>query len=76
MILLRGIAILSDLNGIESKLGLQMRGLILGIANRLAELGSELGILDGDGLVDGRVTNNVCRIVRECAQRNAYSLTS
>src|ERR1700756_5789349 len=69
VILLRGVAILGHLYHVESELGLQMGGVILRVSDRIAVLGSELGILDGNGLVDGRMAGNIGGVVRESAQR-------
>src|ERR1700686_5391555 len=48
-----------------------MSGLILGIPNRLAIFCPKLGVFDGDGLVDCRMTGNIRRIMRKCAQRES-----
>src|ERR1700730_16173668 len=45
-----------------------MSGFILGIPDGLAIFCPELGVFDGDGLVDCRMTGNVRRIMRKCAQ--------
>ena len=67
--LLRRISILRYLHCVESKLRLQMRRRVLGIANGVAIFRSQLRIMERDRLVDSRVAVNVRHIVRERAQR-------
>ena len=45
-----------------------MRGLVLRVEDGDTELGTQFGIRNGDGLVDGGVTRNVGRVVRESAK--------
>src|SRR5512146_2366304 len=68
VVLLRGVAILRDLNRIETKLRLQVRRFVLSIAYRLAKFRPQLRILDGNGLVDCRVAGDIRRIVRQRAE--------
>ena len=69
VVLLRRIAILCDLQGVESELRLQMRRGVLGIANGVAIFRAQLRIMERDRLVDRRVAIDVRDIVRERAQR-------
>src|ERR1700687_5342843 len=48
-----------------------MCGLILRIPNRLAIFCPKLGVFDGDGPVDCRMTSYIRRIMRKCAQRES-----
>src|ERR1700730_3614281 len=68
VILLRRITILRHLHHVESELRLQMRGVILRVSDGIAVLRAQLGILDGNGLVDGRMAGDIRSIVRERAQ--------
>ena len=68
VILFRRITILCHLQCIESKLGLQMRGRVVGIAYGSAIFGSQFWIVDGNSLIDGWVAVDVGRIVRQRAQ--------
>src|ERR1043166_9906987 len=52
VILLRGVAILGHLHHVESKLRLQMSGVVLCVSNGTTVLCAQLRTLDGDTLVD------------------------
>ena len=68
VVLLRRITILCHLQGIESKLGFQVRRPVLRIANRIAIFSAQFRIVDGDSLVDRGVAVDVRRIVRKRTQ--------
>src|SRR6202158_2569680 len=68
VILLRRITILRHLHHIESELRLQMRGAILRVPHGITVLRPQLGILDGNSLVDGRMAGDIRSIVRERTQ--------
>jgi hypothetical protein len=74
VVVLRRITILRNLYHVESELRFQMGCLVLRITDRLAKLRSQLGILDGDCLVDCRVAGDVRRVVRQGAQREGVLL--
>jgi len=60
IVVLRGrITILRNLQRVESKLRLQVRGRILGITNGVAIFRAQLWIMDCDRRVDRRVAVNV-----------------
>jgi len=69
VILLRRVAILGHLHRVEPEFRLQMRGVVLRVPNGIAEFGPQLRILDGNGLVDGRMAGDVRGIVRKRDQR-------
>ena len=66
---LRGVAVLRDLQGVETKFDFQMRSLVLRITHRLAILRAQLGILNGDRLIDRWMARDVRRVVRQGAER-------
>src|SRR6266853_223005 len=68
VILLGRVAILRDLHHVESEFCLQMRGVVLRIPDEIAVFRPQFGVLDGNGLVDGRMAGDVRSVVRKRAQ--------
>jgi len=68
VILLGRVAILRDLHYVESEFCLQMCGVVLRIPDEIAVFRPQFGVLDGNGLVDGRMADDVRSVVRKRAQ--------
>ena len=68
VVLLRRVAILGDLHHVESELRLQMRGVVLRVPTELPYFARNLGYLNGNGPVNGRMAGDVGGIVRQRAQ--------
>src|SRR5713226_9456025 len=68
VILLRRITILRHLHHVKSELRLQMRSVVFRVPDGITVLRSQLGILYGNSLVDGRMAGDIRGIVRERTQ--------